>query len=342
MSIMAKHSQIFWARPTDADVAARNKAVDTLRTMLEEQSTLVAIRTAAAIATSIADGPLPEALATKVQTAINDESPAFVLSGNELQGTVCLAVAALVSFRDSPSEPVEWSNVDAMAAAMWSALAFQDQVEEAKLEALRQELLVASRDRVASAAARGRLRKDVPDVGTLTIDESDPTGRRSTTAYRKATGPVISALKTNQDLDREEIDFLWWVLADHSEILGCPLESKETMPRAVTAGIEGASMLRRLPGDGYRHAVLRRIGTTEDLTLAELITAIGEDRALLGQTFVGKWAAELPTVFPLLSALAGNDNALGGAAVLDARGWGSRALLEASIVAMESRFGDTK
>ena len=339
MSVMAKHSQIFWAQPTDADVAARNKAVSTLRTHLAGQSTLGAIKIAGAIADCFAGAELSAPLASEVQRAISDQSPAFLLANSEMQGTVCLAVAALSSVREHSVERTGWSNVDAMAAALWSALTFQTQVENAKLEELRQELIGACRDRIALVAKEARVRHVVPDVGTLTIPEADPAGTRANHAYRKATAPLIAALKDNQDLDREEIDFLWWVISDYSDLLGCPLDARDVMPRAVAAGIEGATMLRRLPGDGYRHAVLRRVGASDKLSLAALIAAVGADCAPLGNAFAGTWPAGIPTVFPLLSALVATGEVQGPGTTLDARDWGGRALLEASIVAMERRFG---
>lgn len=339
MSIMAKHSQIIWAQPTDVDVAARNKTVGTLRTLLSQLSTRGAISAAGAIVDTFSGKPLPETLASKVQTAIGDESPAFVLEGNELQGTVCLAVAALAVVRQDAVGNAAWSGIDALAAALWSGLAFQKQVDNTKVEELRQELLAACRDRVAAAAKGARARRDVPDVGTLTIPESDAAGTRANNAYRRATAPVISALKNNQELDREEIDFLWWVISDYSEVLGCPLEEKDPATRAVVAGLEGAKMLRRLPGDGFRHAVLRRIGETESLSLEALVAAVGEDRARIAQAADPSLPSTVPTVFPLLSALSSDVDAVDPTAALDARGWGARALLEASIIAMENRFG---
>lgn len=339
MSIMAKYSQIIWAQPTDTDVAARNKAVATIQMHLAEQSTLDAIKTAGAVTDSFAGVQLPAVLASKVQSAISHESPAFLLTDSGLQGTVCLAVAALVSVKENNSKSTGWSNADAMAAALWSALSFQGQVENTKLEELRQDLIVASSARVTLVAKNARVRHEVPDVGLLTITETDPAGAKANSAYRRATAPVIAALKSNQELDREEIDFLWWVLSDYSELLGCPLDAKEIMSRAVAAGIEGANMLRRLPGDGYRHAVLRRVGTSEKLSLVDLLAAVGADRAPLGQAFAGTWSARIPTVFPLLSALAATGEVQDTGTKLDARDWGARALLEASIVAMEGRFG---
>jgi len=339
MSIMAKHSQIIWAQPTDIDVAARNKAVATLHTLLSQLSTRGAISAAGAIVDTFCGKPLPETLAGKVQTAISDESPAFVLEGNELQGTVCLAVAALAVVRQDAVGNAVWSSADALAAALWSGLTFQNQVQNTKVEELRQELLGACRDRVAAVAKEARARHDVPDVGTLTIPESDAAGTRANNAYRRATAPVIAALKNNQELDREEIDFLWWVISDYSDVLGCPLEAKDPATRAVAAGLEGSKMLRRLPGDGFRHAVLRCIGETDSLSLPALLAAVGEDRARLAEAADPLLPSTLPTVFPLLSALFSDAHAADQSAALDARGWGARALLEASIIAMENRFG---
>lgn len=339
MSIMAKHAQIFWAQPTDADVAARNNAVATIRALISGLPTLDAIKVAGAITDGFAGADLPDFLAARVQTAISDESPAFVLEGSKVQGMVCLAVAALASVRERPVERTGWAIEDAMAAALWSALTFQVQAGNHKLEELRQELIRASRDRVGAVAMGARSRHEVPDVGTLTIPESDAAGARANNAYRRATAPVIAALKNNQELDREEIDFLWWVISDYSEILRCPLDAKEPVPRAIAAGIEGAKMLRRLPGDGYRHAVLRHIGATDKLSLAALIAAVGPDREPLGRAFAGSWSVKIPMVFPLLSSLATTGEVQSSAVTLDAREWGARALLEASIVAMQASFG---
>lgn len=98
-------------------------------------------------------------------------------------------------------------------------------------------------------------------------------------------------------------------------------------------------MLRRLPGDGFRHAVLRLVGQTEAIPLPGLVTALGEDRARLALGLDQSLPSNLPTVFPLLAALATTSDVEGSTTALDARGWGARALLEASIIAMECRFG---
>lgn len=337
MSIMAKYARIFWPDPNDADVRARNQSVELLRVQFADLTPREAISTAAQIADILAGADLPSEIAAQVENAISARSDAFVIAGKEQQGVVCLAVAALALARGEVKEGGGWTAADAMAAALWSALTLQDPLDHALTEELRNDLIAVCRDRVRLVAKASRVRHNVPDVGTLTISDDTPTGTRAQNAYKRATAPVIAALKGNADIDREELDFLWWVLGDYSEVLDCPLADREPMCRAVAAGIEGASMLRRLPSDGLRHAALRLIGKSDEKSLAELVEHLGDHRQALGKGFADSWAKNIPTVFPLLSALASDWAPTGSSVRLDARGWGSRAMLEASMVDIENR-----
>lgn len=341
MSIMAKYAPMFWALPTDADVAARNRSVAKLREAFCTLDTRAAIRVAAVLVDALAGAEIPPDLSTTIEKAISDESPAFQMSGHELQGVVCAAVAALDLVRDAPLAGSGWSVADAMAAALWSGLALQDPLDNAHVDALRRELHDASRDRVRNVAKHARSRQDVPDVGKLTISETDPTGTRAQTAYKRATEPVIKTLKENADLDREEIDFLWWALGDHSGLFDCPLAEKAPFSRAIAVGIEGASKLRRLPSDGHRHVVLRQIGESELLTLGGLVGKLAEDKVQLARDFSSTWAMAHPSVFPLISALPADAKLRKSSVSLNARDWGARALLEAAIIRLEDKLGGT-
>lgn len=342
MSVMARYARIFWAEPTDADVGARNRSVATLCDQFRALKPREAITVGDALVGAFEGADLSLELSEIVETAISDQSEAFELKGNERQATVCAAVAALQLVRTAPLEGSGWSAADAMAAALWSGLALQDPLESAPVEALRGDLLESCRERARAVAKRARERQDVPDVGVLTIAETDPAGGKAQASYKRATAPVIKALKENADLDREEIDFLWWTLADHSAIFDSPLADKTVMNRAVAVGIEAGSMLRRLPTDGHRHVALRLIGESEALSLNELIAILAEDREPLGLGFTGSWVSGCPTVFPLLNALMANGKMRRSSVKLDARGWGARALLEAAIVRLEGGAGGTK
>jgi len=95
MSVMAKYARIFWAEPTDADVAARNLSVDALRKHFANLDFKGAVRLAEAIACAFRTGKLADEFAAVVETAINELSPAFELVHHQQQGAVCAAVAAL-------------------------------------------------------------------------------------------------------------------------------------------------------------------------------------------------------------------------------------------------------
>ena len=95
--------------------------------------------------------------------------------------------------------------------------------------------------------------------------------------------------------------------------------------------------MRRLPGDGFRHAVLRTVEPTDLVSLAALLTALAAERTTLAKHHEGTWPVPPPAVFPLIATLASGDAASACEIELDARDWGARALLEASIIAMEGR-----
>lgn len=342
MSTMAKYARIFWTEPKDQDVAARNESVSNLQDQFATYTSKASIRLAEALVSALSTGKLPEDVAGIVETAISEKSPAFVLSQNEQQGAVCAAVAALELVRTAPKDEGARNGADVLAASLWSATALQSPLSLEPIEALRVTLMEACRERVQEVATLSRKRQHVPDVGTLTIPEEDPAGSKAQSAYKRATTPVIKALKENADLDREELDFLWWVLADYSNVLESPLAAKEMFNRAIAAGIEAASMLRRLPTDGHRHVTLRLVESTDAITLPEVLDQISADKVHLSRKFKPAVLAETPTVFPLLSALANGDEAKPSSIKLNAREWGARALLEAGIYFLNDRLSGSK
>jgi hypothetical protein len=106
-------------------------------------------------------------------------------------------VAALELVRTLPIAADGWTTSDAMAAGLWSALSFQPPVAEEPTELLRQDVLEASRLRVAEVAEAARVRAEVPDVGALMIPESDAADSDSSQAYTRATAPLINLTESD-------------------------------------------------------------------------------------------------------------------------------------------------
>lgn len=342
MSVMAKYVRIFWPDPKDDDVNRRNTAVATIQAWMKAlHEPGQAIDLASALANSVADGQARDAFALKVEQAIVDAgSAAFVRNDHDLEIVVVALVSALDLVRQEPKEN-EGGPVDTLAAALWSALSFQPPVSQEPIELLRQEVLVAARERTMVIAERLRQRQAVPEIGPLTLPEAQPVGGRANSAFRKATEPLVKALRENAELDREELELLWWAIEDWSDSLDCRLSDLEPLVRAVVAGIDGASKLRRLPASGHRNVVLRGVSAGVTATLTALIAALGERRLTLARSINADRAGQSPTVFPLLSALAGGNADLAGANIeRGAREWGARALLEGAILKVKIMRAD--
>jgi hypothetical protein len=342
MSVMAKYVRIFWPDPKDDDVKRRNAAVATVQAWISElDDSWAAIQLASKLADSVADGQARDLFALKVEQAIVDAgSAAFVRKDNDLEIIVVALVSALDLVRREPDN-TGGTPVDALAAALWSALSFQSPILQEPVELLRQEVLVAARARTMAIAERSRKRAPVPEIGPLTLPEAQPTGTRANTAYRRATEPLVKALRENAELDREELEFLWWTIEDWSEALGCRLSDADPLVRAVVAGIDGASKLRRLPASGHRNVVLRGVPAGSPAALSALLTALGDRRATLAKTINMSLVDQSATVFPLFAAVgSGHSDRPGADIERDAREWGARALLEGGILQVKMRRGN--
>jgi hypothetical protein len=334
MSVMAKYVRIFWPDPKDEDVNRRNAAVVTLQSWISTfDKPWAAIRLASALADGAADGKAREDFAVEVARAIvGAGSAAFVREGRDLEIIVVALVSALDLIRKEPDD-TGWTPVDALAAGLWSALSFQAPVTQEPIELLRQEVLVAARGRTMLIAERSRKRATVPEVGLLALAEAYPTGTRANTAYRKATEPLVKALRENADLDREELEFLWWAIEDWSDALDGRLSDADPLVRAVVAGIDGASKLRRLPASGHRNVVLRGVPAGGAAALTALLAALGDHRSTLAKSISADRVGKSATVFPLLAAIvSGNVDSAGSDIERDAREWGARALLEGGVL----------
>jgi hypothetical protein len=341
MSVMAKYVRIFSPDPKDEDVNRRNAAVATIQAWISElESPWEAIKLAAALADGVADSQARDEFALKVEQAIvGAGSAAFVREHHDLEIVTVALVSVLDLIRREPSH-TEGSPLDALAAGLWSALSFQPPISQESIELLRQEVLAAARQRTMLIAERSRMRAPVPEIGPLTLQEDQPAGTRANNAYRKATEPLVKALRENAELDREELELLWWTIEDWSEALKGRLSDANPLVRAVVAGIDGASKLRRLPASGHRNVVLRGVSAGSRVALTALLTALGEHRQALVESISAERVGQSPTVFPLFAAIiSGVPDRAGSNIERDARDWGARALLEGAVLQVSMRQG---
>ncbi|MGE3979719.1 MAG: GTPase-associated system all-helical protein GASH [Nitrospira sp.] len=303
MDNLPVHMRITSLTPTNEDVDARRAAIRKLSAAWGKITDVGKILDKAEmIAESLGgDGKPFEDFGLEVQEALQKHASAFLYTESPLDVGICAGIAAL-SILDSVPGNGGWTATDVYSNALWSALTFQPTLTEDKREKLRREVLDLAQKRSKLAADKARERTMVPDVGNLVVTIAE--GAEPTTTFKDATSATIEALRRNAALDREELDFLWWVQLDRSRLLGRAFGGMAEPLRLVACGIEAASHLRRLPADLHYDLVLRTLDVDPELDLRELIEVIGGDRQLLAASFNSARVARHSSVFPLLHALA--------------------------------------
>lgn len=333
MDNLPVHMRITSLTPSNDDVDARRATITELSETWGKISDVNELLTKAAmIADSLGgDGQPSEPLGLEVQEVLQKSASAYLYLEKPLDVGVCAGMAALSIMSDAPGTS-GWIIADVYSNVLWSALAFQPELGEEKREKLRREVLDRAQDRSRASADRARERAAVPDLGDIAITVT-PETLKTTNTFKKATSATIDALRRNAVLDREELDFLWWIQLNRSRLLQKPLGSMAEPVRLVASGIEAATHLRRLPANLHYDLVLRTVDEDPELDLKELVEAIGDDGALLAKSFNATRAAAHASVFPLLHALATEGIGVSGAEVRrKASEWAGRALLEAGLM----------
>lgn len=331
MNDIATHMRITGLHVSNDDVDSRTAAAGALKTAWAKVNTLEAIvAKAAEVAASLAgDGIPPAGLASEVQTAIQKKASAFLYSERPLDIGIVAGNAAATFIGDKPGVG-GWTIADVWAATLWSALSFQDPLEEPKRETLRTYVLDTARTRSTTGAEAARERISVADFKKLEIAAGEE--EKFADAFEKSTISTIDALRRNAALDREELDFLWWSLSGRSRLLGKQFARVEGRIGALAAGIEAATHLRRLPCEVHRELVLGKVADLPPVSLVELVEEVGAERDDLAASYSDGFVSRHPSVFPLLHALStGNTNLNGSTTKRSAEEWASRSLLEAGF-----------
>jgi hypothetical protein len=194
--------------------------------------------------------------------------------------------------------------------------------------------MIKGRERIEKSASASRLRTQIGDFKCPIPKDSNAASIKE--AVDEGAKDVIASLRSNAVLDREEIDFLWWVLSDWSVALSqrysAPADKEAA---AIAAGLEAGSMLRRMPAEAHKQLVHRLVAGNEKHTLGELIKLLEPRLAALTNAVPNNEViTQCPQVFPLIAALkAGKVENNGKSKVKHTlEEWASRALLEASIL----------
>ena len=340
MDNLARHMRISGVTVSDSDVESRSAAAKSLATLwrkVDDPSRIVSLVADIAGALSGNGVPSPE-LGERVQMSIQKKAPSFLYDERPLDVGICSGMA-MVSILNGAIDNDGWTVLDVYATALWSALSYQSVLPDERRENLRLEVLEKALNYYAASSEKVRERIDVPKPSKvdITVEEDIVTNN-----FSEAITGTIEALRRNAALDREELDFLWWVQLGHSRLLKKQLSKIDEPVRIITAGIEAAQILRRLPCEVHREIVLRTLDQNPELDLEELLSVIGDERTTLSAAFTAEHILDHPTVFPLLHALStGKIDQINSSLKRPVSEWGERALLEATFAKMMSEGAGT-
>lgn len=344
MENLAVHMRMTGSPVSNDDVNTRRSAIKDLAQEWRKGRTIgLSLATATLIAQALQGDLPPAALGAEIQTAVQKYASAFLYEESPLDVGIVAGMAFIEIAKEKPAPMTEWTTPEVLAAAVWSALSYQQPLAATKRETLRAEVLKGAESFVSQAAESSRARSPVDDFGELEIkvtaagkaegETAAETPPEASSNFEKATLTTIKALRRNSALDREELDFLWWAQLSRSRLIGKPLANLAEPVRLVASGIEAAAYLRRLPCEVHRDIVLKTLDKDPELDLRKLLSTIGADREKVAGGFVDGLATKWPAIFPLLNALAtGEANGPEHAIKRRASTWGARALLEAGMI----------
>jgi hypothetical protein len=340
MADVATHVRIFEAMPSDDLVTKRVAVAKDLGGKFAKDTNVDALLAVVdgVARGSVKGGAMPEPMATLVETSIRDQSTAFVRADNELQ-LATMGILGLDQAITAAKPSASLSAGDVLATATWLALSFQPPSADLKLEALRTEVLASARTLCLESASRARVRKPIAEVNLDAIADL----AEAHTKIKTAVDGPITALRENAIIDREEIDFLWFALGDYSPSMKRQLSVLSPPVAALAAGFDAAQKLRRLPGEGHKHVVLRHVRPFDPLALKALVAAVEADRNGFSDLVSQEKVSKFPAIFGLLSALAKNPPAPAGTGEAVSLGdWAARALLEAGLLRVLSQLPGPK
>ncbi len=333
---IAQHVRIFDQKPADELIPKRKAAIKEIAGKLIAPKTVDALFRMSndLVIAARFDKKLPEDLAESATTSIKKQSQAFVREGRDIELSTTLLLAALTAI-ETGGKQGQLDHLDFLATGLWLGLSMQPPSKDARVEALRSELLTAARKYVLAGAENSRERK-APALGAEL-----ETGNTNLGLVIGNLRSSIDRLNKNAVVDREEIDFLWWSVSNWSATLDKPYGEAEPYAAAIALGLDGAARLRRLPLEMHKYLVTRRVREAEPLALSALIKAVDADLAALsGSVPAVSVAKDNPEVFPLMSSLiTGSPSKAISKDPRSVRDWSKRALMEAASLGIIHQHG---
>ncbi len=299
-------------KPTDEMIGKHKLAVKDLteRFAAAEDYTLLVACTAG-VANGFENGFGQDSpLVGAVSECISSHQPAFVpdLSESALQYRACCAVALGEVFKGDEDEEYDFSTAAEVTASFFvSAMGLRPQVTQKYLKVVLQDLRESAVLALERAAGVRRQRQglDLAPLDDIPVP-ADPASLWE--ALRPQLKACFETLRQEADVNREELDVLWWLYNGFSRTFDRPVVGLPSGVAALCCGAELADRVITPPLNNIRQMVLQAIDKKRkksELSAQPLEKMVGQwdDKTwnLLApsDTGLGQLTQDFPAVLPL-------------------------------------------
>ncbi len=302
---IAKHLRIIRTDLDDDFVRKRQKAVTTVARSFRKRSVasdVLALSDAVVKILASTTLEAPDTIKNEVASAIAAEAPAFVPEDATLEIGVCALLAAAVALDMEKPAKAATFNVPWFARAVTLGMATLPPRQEPRIEALRTDLTTLGTDALQRQVDQFRIRSEVSsDFFSIKEDETPDAHSKRVLEEMK---PLVAALLRNAELDREELDALWWAFGGRSEVLGCAIGDAEPRAAAVANGVELARLIRGPVGEAHGDIAMRGLPKAANpFALTDFLTLAHGDATKIVAKLSMPAVKNYPALFPLLAAV---------------------------------------
>jgi hypothetical protein len=310
---IAKHIRIFKIEPDDDFVNKRTEAINTIEEGLKKKTGVQDILLFSnALTKGLRNVEMVDPLISDiVGQAIKKHSPAFVAEGQNLEILSCALLSVLQYLNNSNESRRRLITADVLALSLLCAISYQEPItDKPKLESLRQEVLEVSLKVITDRAASTRRRASIGEIKPIAA--APPTTiPELTKMIEKALNNMIDSVKFNAAVDREEINLLWFIMNDWSDIAAKRISELNEIQKIIVRGLEISALLTRMPFPSHINLVLIDADRTRNVTPLELFNELGDLKELIKAYLKNMNASKInsfPNLFPLYHTLLNPDH----------------------------------
>jgi hypothetical protein len=192
---------------------------------------------------------------------------------------VCAALAVLDLFENARSQSNRADGTVYLAAALGLTLNGLPSIDQPKVEELRRNLMDLSLVLIEEAARNARARTQPQFPAKLPKPAADEAAETFGNRLLAELLRPLQSMNRNAQLDREEVDLMWWALTPRESLLRKPASEISSIEAMLSAASELGNQIVTVPTTAHIHLALFSLAETSEKVSVENLTTISPESA---------------------------------------------------------------